>query len=138
VPVRREGADAGAIDAEELGIPEDVVEEKREWLGPGWDPDAFDLEAARQAFDLDRPPGPSSVEDSFVPDEDSLFGFPAEDDEGNLYDLEANLKATALATTGNLKGKLNRALRRLEEAIAPYVPRSADPDAGDGGGAYRP
>jgi len=68
-------AAAGAVDAETLGLPEKFVEEKGEWMDPDWRPEAFDLEAARQAFDVDRPPASSSDEDPLEVDEADGFGF---------------------------------------------------------------
>ncbi len=71
-------AAGGAIDPEEWDIPATYVEEVRDWVDPDWHPDAFDLHAAREAFDLDRPIPLCESDEPFQ--ENTLFGF-AEDDE---------------------------------------------------------
>jgi len=85
-------AAAGAVDPDEVGLPEALIEEKRDWMDPDWHPDAFDLDAAREAFDLDQPISLSETDEPFPDDDlfgfsededDDAFGFP-EDDEDNV------------------------------------------------------
>jgi len=90
-------AAAGAVDAEALDLPEEFVEEKSEWMDPDWHPDAFDLETARQAFDLDRPPDPSSAEAPFeADDEGDIFGLLDDEEDWEEpfgFDAEADEEA---------------------------------------------
>jgi hypothetical protein len=83
-------AAVGACEPADVDASPDVLEERREWLPADWDPESFDLEAARAAFDVatrrrrrrtrraGRPhppegPGPGADSDAGP---DFPFGFP--------------------------------------------------------------
>jgi len=68
-------AAVGRIDPADLDIDPSWLEEKAEWLPPDWDPEAFDLEAARQDFDLQKRPkrlSESDLWDAGTADDDFL------------------------------------------------------------------
>ncbi len=77
-------AAVGALDVDEADLCPEMIEERREWLDPEWDPEAFDLAEAAKVFDEAARPGPRlgpSHEDVVDEDEgDEDEPWPEEDD----------------------------------------------------------